>query len=612
VKDPRRLLLALVLGICLAPRCGATIIPDNRTAPWSGNVGVPGGIPNRTTIYVNIVTDLGADPTGVVDASAIINSAIQSCPVGQIVYMPAGTFRIAAPIYPAAKSNFTLRGAGQGQTILHVTTNNVPIYSAGFGPWPPPSTGPQITAGATRGSNTISVADTSAFSTDMLFIIEPATPAWAHNLGGYPDTNRHVGGMFKVRSKTSTTITFDPPCPFDYSGMNPIAISTQAVTIQGVGYESFTMEMADSTAGWAIQLSVAWGCWIKDVEIEHAYSRDTYSSQATRCEYRHCYIHDIQAAGPNHEGMDFTQSSWNLVEDNIFNNGGAPPVIFGDGLGQSFGNVIAYNYCVNTVQPGADISVNHGPHDMLNLIEGNVLHWYKDDGYFGSSSDNTLFRNRIDFQIALKHFSDYYNIVGNVLGSAGINNVYETETNNYWNYGLDPIYELGFPNIGNSTYDGTFLGPTNPPDYSTLPNTLDGCQQLDRNVGATILRHGNWDSVDNDVVWDPSIPDHTIPSSLYYSSQPGWWPVGVAWPPIGPDRVPMVSQIPAQIRFGDPSPSPTPAPTMTPTPMPTATATPAASPTPASTTTPQPSSTPTATATPRPTATPRGKGHKPR
>ena len=36
--------------------------------------------------------------------------------------MPAGTFKIATPIYPAAKSNFTLRGAGQGQTILHVTT----------------------------------------------------------------------------------------------------------------------------------------------------------------------------------------------------------------------------------------------------------------------------------------------------------------------------------------------------------------------------------------------------------------------------------------------------------------------------------------------------------
>src|SRR5882762_2507230 len=245
------------------------IIPDDRTAPWQGNVGVPGGIPNRTTIWKNIVTDLGADPTGAADASPIINSAINSCPAGQVVYMPAGRFSIAAPIYPAAKNNFTLRGAGQGQTILHITTNNVPIYSSGVEPWPPQTTGPAITAGATKGSNTITVSGTSAFIVDALFTISPATPTWAHNLGGFPDTNRYMGGMFKVRSKTATMITFDPPCPFDFSAMNPIAIPWPGnfPAVQGVGYESFTVELADSTAGWAIELDNAWGCWIYDVEV---------------------------------------------------------------------------------------------------------------------------------------------------------------------------------------------------------------------------------------------------------------------------------------------------------------------------------------------------------
>ena len=161
--------------------------------------------------------------------------------------MPAGTFKVATPIYPAAKSNFTLSGAGQGQTILHVTINNVPIYSSGVMPWPPPSTGPAITAGATKGSQQITVSDTSAFAPDMLFSIAPATPTWAHNLGGFPDTLRNMGGMFKVRSKTATTITFDPPCPFDFSGMNPDShIASGATTIQGVGYESFTIDMSDS------------------------------------------------------------------------------------------------------------------------------------------------------------------------------------------------------------------------------------------------------------------------------------------------------------------------------------------------------------------------------
>src|SRR4029079_5230906 len=179
----------------------------------------------------------------------------------------------------------------------------------------------------------------------------------------------------------------------------------------------------------------------------------------------------------------------------------------------------------------------------------------------------------------LKHFSDYYNLVGNILGDTWAN-TYETEVADYWGQGIAPIYELGFPNIGNASYTGT-LGPTNPPDYHALPSNLEDCQQLDRNVKATILRHGNWDYATQSVVWDPSILDHTIPSSLYYSTQPGWWPAGGSWPPTGPDRNPMIGQIPAQIRFLAQS-TPTPSPTVSPTPSPAGspTATPRATPTP--------------------------------
>src|ERR1700741_5060143 len=83
--------LSLVLS---SGPCAAEIIPGNRTAPWQGNVGVPGGIPARTTIYKNIVTDLGADPSGNVYASRIINGAIRSCPAGQGVDRISGTFRL--------------------------------------------------------------------------------------------------------------------------------------------------------------------------------------------------------------------------------------------------------------------------------------------------------------------------------------------------------------------------------------------------------------------------------------------------------------------------------------------------------------------------------------
>ena len=547
----------------------AKIIPDSRTAPWQGNVGVPGGIPNRTKIYKNIVTDLRADPTGKVDAAPIINRAIGSCPAGQVVYIPAGTFLIASAISQSNKSNFTLRGAGQGQTILHVTNNITPISSSGIVPWPPPTTGPDITAGATRGSNTITVANTSGFAPDMLFTIAPVTPIWAHNLGGFPDTFRRMGGMFKVRSKTATTITFDPPCPFDFSGMNPIAIpaAVGATTIQGVGYESFTIDMSSVTANvWSIQFQAAWGCWIKDVEFKNNRGRIIFMTDVVRCELRESYTNIQSINSPNHEGIDFgDQACWCLVEDNVVSPGG-PPIVFGDGGRFCMGNVIAYNY-VTSVLPGTwDATFNHGPHNMLNLCEGNVFqNSFKDDGYFGSSSHNTLFRNVIQDQVALKHFCNYYNIVGNVLGATrpvpGQTRTYDAgEVSDYWNNHVFPIYELGFPNIGNASHNGTFIGPTTPPDYHTLSNTLDGCQQLDRNVKATLLLHGNFDYVNNAVVWDPNISDHTIPNSLYLSGKPSWWGDDLPWPPIGPDRTPMVGQIPAQQRFanGMPPPAPTP------------------------------------------------------
>jgi Pectate lyase superfamily protein len=582
----------------------SAIIPDNRTAPWQGNVGVPAGIPNRTAIYVNIVTDLGADPTGLVDCSAIIQSAINNCPDGQVVYIPAGRFRAGTQITLSnSKSSRTIRGAGMGATVVFSTNNNN-VFNFGSATWPPPSTWVSISSGATKGSNTITVADTTAFVVGAPMAIGPGPlPIWAHNLGGYPDTYQTIRAYCKISSKTSTTVTFDPPCPFDFSGMNAMALLDPTPMLQGVGIESLTLDMSNSTGAYPIWFSQAWGCWIKDVEISHAYSRQMLFSLGIRCEVRGCYTHDVQGTGPNHEGIIVGPGSWNLIEDNICNNGGAPPIVLEDGINPgNFAscNVIGYNYVINTSPGFWDISFNHGSGSILNLAEGNVINNFEDDGYFGSSSLNTLSRNRIAGMVKLKHFSDYYNVVGNVLGDTGVNYYDAPETSGYCGSGATAVYELGFPNIGNCSFSGTF-GPTTPPVYSALPNTLDGCQQLDYNVKTTILRHGNFDYFTNSTVWDPSIADHTIPNSLYYSGQPGWWPVGVAWPPIGPDLVPMIRQIPAEIRFltqSTPTPTPTVTPTPTATPVPTTTPTPTSTPTPTATTTPTASPSPTATPTP--------------
>ena len=70
----------------------------------------------------------------------------------------------------------------------------------------------------------------------------------------------------------------------------------------------------------------------------------------------------------------------------------------------------------------------------------------------------------------------------------------------------------------------------------------------DDNVAATLLRHGNYDYVNSDTIWDPNITNHTLPPSLYLTEKPSWFG-DVDWPPIGPDVPDLVQKIPAQLRF---------------------------------------------------------------
>jgi len=538
--------LLLVAGLSFA---GTITIPPDRLGPWAGNVGIPGGIPNRTTIYTTL-SPLG----GGQDDAPQIKAAVAACPAGQVVKLSPGTFEIASTVNNGSKSNVTLRGSGQGVTIAHVAASvNIPFYTSGIEPWPPLQTGPTVTAGATRGSTTITVNDTSAFVVSNLFNICPSTPVWAHYLGGNPDTDRGMGVLVRLVSKTATTLTFDPPIPFDYSTMAGTVIAIPWPGDAGAGfhpatmfgYESFTIDMNDTQGNWAIEIGDAYACWVYDMEIEHCYTRQTYTHEAVRCEFRHNYVHDARAQGPNHEGMDFNNASWILIEDNIFNQAGAMATIWENASNRSAGNVVSYNYIINAAPGWWDISFNHGPHNMCNLTEGNKIQWYKDDGYFGSSSHNTIFRNRITYQIALKHFCNYYNIVGNIIGTVGDNTVYEATQQGVFE---PAIYELGYPNIGNNSWTVPY-GPTTPPDYHLLGNTLDECQQWDQNVKATLFRTANFDTVNNAVVYDPANPDRVIPNSMIYTVKPAWWGNTIPWPSIGPDLNPMTGTIPAEDRF---------------------------------------------------------------
>ncbi len=164
-----------------------------------------------------------------------------------------------------------------------------------------------------------------------------------------------------------------------------------------------------------------------------------------------------------------------LVEDNIIYRC-FPGVEISSGSG---GNVIAYNFMEDNYTDqsrlmGASFDCNHGAHTCMDLYEGNVGSMFQSDGYFGSASHITLFRNRFHGTnptltdnskcVDLGRWSQYFNVVGNVLGTAGFSVLLDpTET---FPYAKPVIYRLGFPNMGNNGFEGT-----RPP--STANDALD-------------------------------------------------------------------------------------------------------------------------------------------
>jgi hypothetical protein len=567
--------LLVLLAMLLAVSGSGEIIPNNRRATWEGSVGVPGGIPARATVFLTISPSLG---NGVTDAWPDINGAVNNVPSNQVVQLPDGVFRISQAIrpYPANKKNYTIRGNGPGRTVIKCDANTAFAMGTADFPYPTTQNAQRITKGATAGSNNVTVASTAAFVVGNLCHVAQDTLPYVIGTDNQPQTI-----TFKVISKTATTVTLSHALPCDFTN-NPVIVPYPTSPMEGVGIENLTIDCQDSATS-GISMEQAYGCWVKNVEIIHSFNRQMLLTVFNQGEIRHCYVHDTYTSfGPNHEGIDFyNRGCWNLIEDNIVDNGGFPGIVLGDSHGGCTGNVIAHNFCINaatgTDTAGADISFNHGAHNSFNLAEGNVVgNGISSDGYFGSASHNTIFRNwawakpynsggrpnpviaRTGLRaIQLNRMSNYYNVVGNILGDPAFPLVpgngggnYTSETANYPEKQL--IYELGFPNLGNKAYT-TIRPATNPPSYLPPEGYIadaNAYQQLDLNVKNTILRHGNYDFFTKSQIWDPTISDRAVRTSYFATTKPSWFGA-LAWPAFDATRASTLDSmmIPAQFRY---------------------------------------------------------------
>ena len=517
------------------------IIDPSRAIEWS-QAGIPGGIPNRTTICSTL--NPGA-------TAAQINTAIANCTSGQVVYLNAGTYNLSSGIIFNGKNSVTLRGAGADQTKL-VFSGNVSCSGLGasiclIGGTENPVDNPTTvtwTAGYARGATQLTLSSVSGLSVGRILLLDQANDSntdtgdvWicetesvcsSEGPSGAGATGRVQEQFVRVTSINGNVVTVTPGLymPNWRSGQNPKAWHASA-EITSSGVENLSMDHTNSGGDSGIILFNAYGCWVKGVRSITSNRNHVWLFMASASTIRDSYFYGTKNAASQSYGIEPYLGSDVLVENNIFQRVTAPISV----NGTASGSVFAYNYAVNdywSAYPNslsAAAWLHSGGIDNV-LFEGNDgAAWFSDEIH-GSHHFVTVFRTHWVgwetgkssqlYAVAVNSFSRYFNLIGNVLGRTGTQDHYQSSSD-----ADASIYFIGTPS-GNVPYDPLSL--------------------------SSLMRWGNYDTVNAAARWQSSeVPSgispygnavpgsQTLPASFYVSAKPAWWPAAKPWPAIGPD-----------------------------------------------------------------------------
>ncbi len=581
---------AIVLLIVATNYVSAQItspIDTNRSIDWT-HAGIPGGIPNRTLVYTTISP--GTYGNGAKDATIGIQTALNNCPENQVVYLSAGMYRINGSLQ--IPSNVTLRGAGPQKTVLKGYGSEQAMITFGTAVTPlEMNNSVPVTSGTNRGSKTISLSSASGIVVGSYLMItelndtsfvsidgggggtcDQGNCTWCDGGQGWNGT-RTLGQIVEVTSVNGNSIGVSPSLYLTYKRtLSPLATAFTAGS-KYAGVEDLQV-YADSTGyGMNFFMSGCAYCWIKNVESNYADGDHVDAYYSYRCEIRDSYFHDAFLHTPGIYDSDILlaeKTSCCLLENNQFWRLHTS-VMLNWG---SAGNVIAYNYSSGNFDINSpnvtmmDFSM-HGAHPMFNLYEGNVATSFHPDDIWGSSSDNTAFRNwfkgttkicnpmsgrgladtanswwacQANRAVCIDAWSRKYNLVGNVVGSTDLLKV------TYYNNGtrILPMTPMIIARSTRAYDDGTYGYSFG---YAGGGGGDDGSCSGDTTIPfTTAFIHGNYNYANSSITWDPSVSNHSLPVSLYLSTKPSWF-ASTVWPLIGPDVKGYANKNPAEVCF---------------------------------------------------------------
>lgn len=470
MKTARTLTLILLLATFKTQSSVADIIPSDRAINWTPGVtvGVQGTIPLRTNLINVTQAPYNADNTGAGDATLAIQSAINAAQSNDVVYLPTGKYRIASELY-LNKSYVTLRGAGPTNSIL-VGITAQPVLKLGYdGPGPFGEDSWNISS-SSKGSTNFTIATSAGFALGNPVQVGNIYGVSVHDVGNDSFNVMNVYGYdhdiiqsVVVTSVTNgTNITISDPLAWSFTNTPQLTELSyfgipSIVPRQGIGLESFGITLTNNghagTSGFEIQAEQLVNCWLSNLDLGYANGYQIGMVGAmVNCTISGCNMHHALTSGTSHSGIIMYSAGSCLIENNIFSDGLGPGVEFNNGV---MGCAFFGNFFTNNI---SDVD-EHGPHPMMNLWEANVLGNFEMDGYFGSASHQTLFRNVVGSYfnpLIFNRWTTYMNVIGNILG---------TSSSTYSNYTSEVngagwmIIRLGFPNIGNNSYNDTVSPP---------------------------------------------------------------------------------------------------------------------------------------------------------
>jgi hypothetical protein len=460
----KTLILTLCL-MCVAAR--AEIIQSSNRTDWivGSTVGVQGGIPARTGTVRDVTQAPYNAPfnldglTMPASAKSAIEAAIAASSSNDVVYIPAGHYNITNGL-DFDKTGVTVRGAGSNTVLYghivwgHPVSGNYSFYATNGGA--KGTTNLVLTATQDIFGESIGPGDVFGISAEFSTTNEMFPYI---SVSGY---KYQLSQCVALHSVSGNTVSITAPLVFDFTNGNTHLLSRSLTGSGGgfrpkrmMGIENLTVLGSNYSTGWQeiynlIDATVIRDSWVTNVNAFHPGNYALSIDYSVHIQVENCWIGKGVGAGTSHSGVLLARSSGVLVQNNIISDVPQLGMMFNDGFS---GNAIFANFFTNNMANG-DI-VCHNTHPVMNLFEANHIPVkFMMDGYFGSASHQTLFRNWFHGSISFKRWITYMQTVGNIFG---ITNGYSyqwlyNETNGFTAY---PIFELGFPNIGNTGYIGT-------------------------------------------------------------------------------------------------------------------------------------------------------------